>query len=51
MSFYVEWRYWLVGFGWRTPRQRFVGARFTVFIGPMRFSFGEFGAAQKETAK
>lgn len=39
---YLEWRYWLFGFGWRTPRQALVGYRFTIFVGPIRISFGRF---------
>lgn len=43
MTFYTEWRYWLWGFGWRTKRQRCVGHRLTLYFGPWRWSFGEFG--------
>jgi len=44
MGAYFEWRYWLLGFGWRTERQRAIGSRFTLYLGPLRLSFGDFGA-------
>ena len=39
---YVEWRYWLLGFGWRTDLQDILSYRGTLFLGPLRLSFWRF---------
>ena len=37
---WYEWRYWLLGIGWRTARQlSLIEYRWTLFVGPVRLSF------------